>query len=69
MSECYFCNHIYDYDELMSVYHGDREINVCITHDETTNTYSIWQQCEDDFYTDNVTTIKYCPKCGRKLND
>lgn len=67
MNNCDFCKEIYDYDELMYKNRWDRNISLCITFDKEDNTYNLWAECEDDYYTDNITEINYCPKCGRKL--
>lgn len=69
MNSCDFCKKIYDYDTLMYLNHWDRDICVCITFIKDDNAYYLWAECEDDYYSDNITEINYCPKCGRKLNN
>lgn len=41
----------------------------CITKDKDDEEYYLWNECEDEYYTGNIMEIKYCPVCGRKLNN
>lgn len=64
---CDFCNKMYNEEKLNNQYWADHEKVNCITYDENNNTYSVWHECEDDYYTGNIMEIKYCPVCGRRL--
>lgn len=68
-NDCEFCNVIYNADELKRQYWVVREVCDCITYDETFKEYHLWHECGDDYYTGNIMEIKYCPVCGRKLNN
>ena len=52
METCYFCNKIYNEDELNGQY--CREVCDCITYDENNNNYNFWHECDDDYYTGNI---------------
>ena len=58
--ECPFCHEEVevDYNDVVN----------CITYNEENNTYSIWHECQDDYYSDDILEINFCPKCGRKIN-
>lgn len=68
MNECNFCNKIYNAQKLKETYWTDRDIVNCITYNEEDNTYNIWHECQDDYYSDEILKINFCPKCGRKIN-
>ena len=38
-------------------------------YDKINDIFCIWHECDDDYYTGNIMEIKYCPKCGRRLNN
>ena len=39
-----------------------------ITYNRDDDTYNIWHECDDDYYSGEVLEINFCPKCGRKIN-
>lgn len=59
-THCDFCNEIYDEFKLNTTHPMNREFCNCITYDENDNTYNLWNECEDDYYTGNIMEIKYC---------
>lgn len=67
--QCDFCNTIYNTSKLKKQYWADREVCNCITKDKDDEEYYLWNECEDEYYTGNIMEIKYCPVCGRKLNN
>ena len=69
METCDFCNTIYNANKLKKQYWSDREVCNCITKDKDDEKYYLWNECMDDYYTGNIMEIKYCPVCGRKLNN
>lgn len=68
MNTCEFCNKIYDTQELNETYYRDREFMNYITYNRDDDTYNIWHECDDDYYSGEVLEINFCPKCGRKIN-
>ena len=32
------------------------------------NSYNIWSECDDDYYSGEILEINFCPICGRKIN-
>lgn len=41
-----------------------------IMKDNILNQYHLFIQCDDDYYSGKyIEDIKYCPKCGRKIDD
>ena len=34
---------------------------------EDNDSFELWNQVDDNFYTGRVMEIKYCPVCGRQL--
>ena len=32
------------------------------------DTFNIWSECDDDYYSGEVLEINFCPECGRKIN-
>ena len=67
MNECWFCNKIYDTKELYEMDSWDREV-CCITYNKNDNTYNIWSECDDYYYSGEILEINFCPICGRKIN-
>ena len=67
---CNFCDKVYDESELNSLHPMDRDgfLN-CVTYDKEDDTFCLWHECEDDYYTGNIMEINYCPRCGRRLKD
>ena len=40
----------------------------CIVYDKDNETYNIWVECEDFYYSGKeIWDIQFCPYCGRKL--
>lgn len=69
-THCDFCNEIYDEFKLNTTHPMNREgFCNCITYDGNDNTYNLWHECGDDYYTGNIMEIKYCPVCGRRLKN
>lgn len=66
---CDLCEKIYDEEKLKNTYWGDREYSDYITHNEEHDSYYLWHECQDDYYSGNIMEIKYCPVCGRKLSN
>ena len=67
MNECWLCNKIYDTKELYEMDSWDREV-CCITYNKNDDTYNIWSECDDDYYSGEILEINFCPRCGRKIN-
>ena len=40
----------------------------CIAYNDIEDSYGLWYECEDVYYSGWKLTINYCPICGRKLN-
>lgn len=68
---CSFCEKIYDVEKLRNMSWTDRYklgVTNCITFDKENNTYGIWHECDDDYYSKTILEINFCPKCGRTIN-
>ena len=64
---CKWC----DKDEIKQLeQYEDKDDRVnCIVYDKFDNSYHLWVECEDWFYSGiQFYDIKFCPYCGRKLN-
>ena len=46
----------------------DRKSLRCITYNKDDNTYNIWSECDDYYYSGEILEINFCPICGRKIN-
>lgn len=69
-THCDFCDEVYDELKLNTTHPMNREgFCNCITYDKINDIFCIWHECDDDYYTGNIMEIKYCPKCGRRLNN
>lgn len=72
MVNCDFCKEIYDYDNLSNMSLLERCESLIpgnvIEHRESDNSYGIWNECSDSYYSGRIMKINYCPVCGRKLN-
>ena len=76
MNKCYFCEKIYDTKTLKNMSQEDRkklcqkewELYCVITHNTEDDTFNIWSECDDDYYSGEVLEINFCPECGRKIN-
>lgn len=77
MNKCYFCEKIYDTKTLENMSQEDRkklcqknmwEVYCVITHNTEDDTFNIWSECDDDYYSGEVLEINFCPECGRKIN-
>lgn len=76
MNKCYFCENIYDTKTLENMSQEDRkklcqkelELYCVITHNTEDDTFNIWSECDDDYYSGEVLEINFCPECGRKIN-
>lgn len=44
------------------------EVYCVITHNTKDDTFNIWSECDDDYYSGEVLEINFCPECGRKIN-
>lgn len=73
MKKCNFCKKIYTIKEAKewqndySYYFFDNiDYNIIVKRN---NDFELWNRYDDNYYTGCVMTIKYCPKCGRKLAD
>lgn len=71
MTKCNFCKKIYTNKEAekwkddYSYYFDDNiDYNIIVKNN---NDFELWNRCDDNYYTGYIMTIKYCPKCGRKL--
>ena len=67
LDTCYLCEEIYDEEELRNMHWSEREYSNYITHNEEYNSYHLWHECDDSYYSGIIMKIKYCPVCGRKL--
>lgn len=66
---CNFCNNILNKKEFLKIEDYDRPIASLIYNPEQKE-YVIWHECDDFYYSRAILyDVKYCPKCGRKLND
>ena len=76
MNKCYFCEKIYDTKTLENMSQEDRkkfcqkewELYCVITHNTKDDTFNIWSECDDDYYSREVLESNFCPECGRKIN-
>ena len=76
MNKCYFCEKIYDTKTLENMSQEGRnklcqkkwELYCVITHNTEDDTFNIWSECDDDYYSGEVLEINFCPECGRKIN-
>lgn len=66
---CDLCEKIYDVEELRNTYWSEREYSNYITHNEEHDSYHLWHECDDSYYSGTIMEIGYCPVCGRKLSD
>lgn len=65
---CDFCNDIPNLKDYRKFDAWDRRSS--IIYDEENNKYHYWSECDDYYYTGiEIYDVKYCPMCGRKLND
>lgn len=67
---CNFCKNIYTRAEAMAWKHSwwdwdCKQPYTIIVEDN--DSFALWNQVEDNFYTGGVMKIKYCPVCGRQL--
>ena len=62
---CNLCNNIINEKEIEKLDYWDRY--GIIVHNLENNTYGIWIQHDDDYYSGVAIEINYCPICGRKL--
>ncbi len=62
-------NEEYGFDEGYDYLDDDcRNRNNCIVYDESDNSYNLWVECEDWYYSGiQFYNIEFCPYCGRKL--
>lgn len=65
---CIFCNDIITLEEQQKINWWDRINRLVKTKD---NRYLFWTEIDDDHYSGPyyLGQVKYCPKCGRKLNE
>ena len=71
MTKCNFCKKIYtnkeaeEWKDDIEWYHHYDNYNILVknNHDD----FELWTRCDDNYYTGYIMTIKYCPKCGRKM--
>lgn len=69
---CDFCKNIYSTAEAIewkdSWWDWDcKQPYTIIVKDN--DSFELWSQVEDNFYTGRIMDIKYCPVCGRQLID
>lgn len=67
---CEFCKNIYTTTEAMEWKHSWWNWNYKQPYTiivEDNDSFALWNQIEDNFYTSRVMEIKYCPVCGRQL--
>ena len=67
--KCDLCEEIYNEEELRNMHWSDREYSNYITHNKEYDSYHLWHECDDSYYSGIIMEIKYCPVCGRKLSD
>ena len=69
---CDFCENIIineEYDSLSGFDRYDLPMSF-IMKDNILNQYHLFFECDDWYYSGRyLEDIKYCPKCGRKLNE
>lgn len=67
---CNFCKNIYTTAEAMEWKHNwwdwdcEQPYTIIV---ENNDSFALWSQVDDNFYTGRVMEIKYCPVCGRQL--
>ena len=66
---CDLCEEIWDEEELRNAHWSDREYSNYIVHNEKSDSYHLLHECDDSYYSGNIMKIKYCPICGRCLNN
>ena len=64
---CNLCKNIVNEKDIEKVDYWER--NGAIIYDPESDTYGIYIQHDDDYYSGRAFDIKYCPMCGRRLND
>lgn len=63
---CDFCNNIITEKEYRNLSCWDRSNAIVKINSYD---YGIWIECDDYYYSGIKLWIKYCPMCGRKLED
>ena len=69
---CEFCRDIITNEKYDSLSGFDKCAlpRSCIMKDNVLNQYHIFFECDDYYYSGKyLKDIKYCPKCGRKLDE
>lgn len=68
-NKCEFCEKIKNKEEYQLLPENKRE-SLCIVFDSNFKDFELWMEYReyDGFYSGPVIDLKYCPRCGRKLN-
>ena len=64
---CDLCKNIVNEKDIEKIDYWERY--GAIIYDPENDVYGIYIQQDDDYYSGWAFDIKYCPNCGRKLND
>ena len=62
---CNFCNNIKKIEQYEETDSWDRHNTIV---QKKNNSFGLWIECEDYYYSGVAMEINYCPVCGRKLN-
>lgn len=63
---CDLCNNIKTIEQYKEMTSWDRYNTIV---QQKNNSFGLWIECDDYYYSGVVMKINYCPICGRKLND
>lgn len=69
MCKCDFCSAIYDLNKLINIPGHKRTVVNAIVYDAEERTFGLFHECEDEYYTDNIMDIEFCPMCGKRLSN
>ena len=67
MNRCQFCNKIYDIQKLEQICLKEEDVFNCIMHNKKNDTYCIYHKYGDNYNSNEILEINFCPKCGRRL--
>lgn len=63
---CDLCNSIPSKEDVKAIPWYSR--NSCIVYNQKEKSYEFWVEVSDSYYSHSYLTLKYCPRCGRKLD-
>lgn len=69
MCKCDFCSAIYDLKKLIAIPEHKRTAVNAIVYDTKEKTFGLFHECIDEYYTDKIIDIEFCPMCGKRLSN